>query len=170
VAPARPKKKLDSEAAAKSARKATSPVGMRPPSEELRSKLVAAINRADAIEILAFRRMDPSGLSSAYTGEALQRETASLRALVDQGAYRVSELRQRQIQSILVSPEGTQAEVRMNELWEAWFYNKATNTCRGHQLPHGADQTVLLTVRAGAWFVSALTFHNVLRPNVVACR
>jgi hypothetical protein len=135
---------------------------------ELRAQLVAAINRGDAAEMIAYRTLNPSGLSGIYTGEQLAKGSAEIAGLARNGVYAVNQLHKQRFESFTIAPDGRRAEVRLTENWSSDFHSIVTQACVSHIHQHDIPQTAFLELTSQGWMVYASKSDSPT-PSLAAC-
>jgi hypothetical protein len=148
--------------------------GLNPPptpatvTPELRARLVAAINRGDAAEMIAYRTLNPSGLSTIYSGDELARHSGEIANLTRNGVYAVNQIHNQRFESFSIDPDGRRAEVRLTENWSSDFHSVLTQACVSHIHQHDIPQTAFLELTPQGWMIYASRSESPM-PPLAAC-
>jgi len=135
---------------------------------EIQAQLVAAINRGDAAEMIAYRTLNPSGLSAIYSGEELARHSGDIADLTRNGVYAVNQIHNQRFESFSINPDGRRAEVRLTENWSSDFHSVVTQACVSHIHQHDIPQTAFLELTPRGWMIYAAKSDSPT-PPLAAC-
>ncbi len=147
------------------------PVATPPPPDMARihgADIRAAIERAGAAEMEAFRSLDGTPLYSAYAGGALEILMAHLLDLQMNGIHQASTLLDRTFRSIDVSADGMSAEADLVETWSTEFHQNGTDLCLGKVPRSVVPQTIYLSRAMGAWIVTEVDLPDT-EPEIEPC-
>ena len=137
--------------------------------DEIKEDLPDAIQYGNTTETEAFRTLDASILTRAFTGEKLQSSRTEIESLVQNRLYYVSTLENQVFHQFHLSEDGQTAQVQLTETWSVVIYSAETDACTGKILSHSAPQTIYLTKLNDEWRVSNIVFDNASQPPIVSC-
>ena len=121
-----------------------------------RSSVEAAVRRADEAESRSFRSLDPVPLAACYSGDALTRELGELTSLRREGVYADSRLLDLRVGPVLLSPDGSEAQVEVSETWSLAVYSVQTQQLIRQNPSHVVPQSVHLRRTPSGWTVDQI--------------
>jgi hypothetical protein len=151
--------------------KAVRAVDDQPPvaTAQLERVLKETINQATQEELVAYSTLNPAPLRNSYVNQALQKRLQIVDVLRGNNSY-ANSTRQGppRFDSISVSTDGRDAEVRLTEGWSTNFHNIYSRFCTGHWHERDVPQTVRLTYNGGRWMIYEREAHE-REPQMAPC-
>jgi hypothetical protein len=135
----------------------------------IQAALISAIRLADGAESDACYTWNTASLYKSFTGEALKMELANIESLKSQGLITDNRLEKQEFEDFVISPDGTNAEVKLTETWTSVYYIASTQQCNGKSPAHKTPQTIYLTKYDEGWFITSIVYANVSGNELEPC-
>jgi hypothetical protein len=145
------------------------PVAPPPERPNYESDVIAAVQRGNEAEIQAQSTLDPQYLYGIFAEDALEMELTSLQYFISSGEVSVNTLLRQEFGSVRVSPDGSEAEVEVEETWSSEHRSGFTGQCL-HRIPSNTvPQTVYLWNESGRWVIYDIETDFLATPDAVPC-
>ena len=87
---------------------------------------------------------------------ALKMELSNIESLKSEGLITDNRLEKQEFEDFIISPDGTNAEVKHTETWSSVYYDASTQQCNGKSPAHKTPQTIYLTKYDEGWFITSI--------------